>query len=88
MPLSTTKSRIGTGVNIDLSRMLDKEPVGYERTKKLNKRLDEILASDGITDKDAYLDSIKTATLHSPAPDVYISGNVFAMLGLISHKKP
>ncbi len=87
MPLSNKKTRIDTGVNIDLSRMLNKKPVGNKRTKKLNKRLDEILAQRGIHDKDAYLESIKTVTLHSPAPDVYISGNVFAMLGLISHKK-
>ncbi len=77
-----------TAPKIDLARMLDKKPVGYERTIMLNKRLDEILAERGITDKDAYLDSIKTVTLHSPAPDVYIRGNVFAMLGLVSHRRP
>ncbi len=87
MPLSNTKTRIDTGINLDLARLAGKEPVGYERTKKLNKRLDKILARRGITDKDAYLKSITTVTLDSPAPDVYISGNVFAMLGLISHKK-
>lgn len=51
------------------------------KVKDSNERIDAILAKQGITDIDEYLDTVGVSNKTPGAFDVYFRGSVAAMLG-------